>query len=78
MLESSPILGTDATIVGTNGYDETKNSDVVVVTSGIARKPGMSRDDLLLTNMKIVSTVVEQTAKFSPNSVHLIVTNPLE
>tara|TARA_Y100000590_G_scaffold447044_1_gene581652 strand:+ start:1169 stop:2101 length:933 start_codon:yes stop_codon:yes gene_type:complete len=78
MLESGPILGTDATIVGSNHYDETANSDVVVVTSGIARKPGMSRDDLLLTNMKIVSSVVEQTAKFSPNSVHLIVTNPLD
>lgn len=78
MLESGPILGTDASIVGSNDYDETANSDVVVVTSGIARKPGMSRDDLLLTNMKIVSSVVEQTAKFSPNSVHLIVTNPLD
>ena len=78
ILESGPILGTDATIVGSNDYDETANSDVVVVTSGIARKPGMSRDDLLLTNMKIVSSVVEQTAKFSPNSVHLIVTNPLD
>ena len=78
MLESGPILGTDATIVGSNDYDETAKSDVVVVTSGIARKPGMSRDDLLLTNMKIVSSVVEQTAKFSPNSVHLIVTNPLD
>ena len=78
MLESGPILGTDATIVGSNDYDETANSDVVVVTSGIARKPGRSRDDLLLTNMKIVSSVVEQTAKFSPNSVHLIVTNPLD
>jgi malate dehydrogenase len=78
MLESGPILGTDANIVGTNGYEETEGSDVVVVTSGIARKPGMSRDDLLLTNMKIVSSVVEQTAKFSPNSVHLIVTNPLD
>ncbi len=78
MLESGPILGTDATIVGTNGYEETASSDVVVVTSGIARKPGMSRDDLLLTNMKIVSSVVEQTAKFSPDSVHLIVTNPLD
>ena len=78
MLESGPILGTDATIVGSNDYDETANSDVVEVTSGIARKPGMSRDDLLLTNMKIVSSVVEQTAKFSPNSVHLIVTNPLD
>ena len=78
MLESGPILGTAATIVGSNDYDETANSDVVVVTSGIARNPGMSRDDLLLTNMKIVSSVVEQTAKFSPNSVHLIVTNPLD
>ena len=78
MLESGPILGTDATIIGTNGYEETAGSDVVVVTSGIARKPGMSRDDLLLTNMKIVTSVVEQTAKFSPDSVHLIVTNPLD
>ena len=78
MLESGPILGTDATIVGTNGYEETAGSDVVVVTSGIARKPGMSRDDLLLTNMTIVTSVVEQTAKFSPDSVHLIVTNPLD
>ena len=78
MLESGPILGTDAKIVGTNGYEETAGSDVVVVTSGIARKPGMSRDDLLLTNMKIVTSVVEQTAKFSPDSVHLIVTNPLD
>ena len=78
MLESGPILGTDASIVGTNGYEETEGSDVVIVTSGIARKPGMSRDDLLLTNMKIVTSVVEQTAKFSPNSVHLIVTNPLD
>ena len=78
MLESGPILGTDATIVGTNGYEETAGSDVVVVTSGIARKPGMSRDDLLLTNMKIVTSVDEQTAKFSPDSVHLIVTNPLD
>ena len=78
MLESGPILGTDASIVGTNGYEETEGSDVVVVTSGVARKPGMSRDDLLLTNMKIVTSVVEQTAKFSPNSVHLIVTNPLD
>ena len=78
MLESGPILGTDASIIGTNGYEETEGSDVVVVTSGIARKPGMSRDDLLLTNMKIVTSVVGQTAKHSPNSVHLIVTNPLD
>lgn len=78
ILESGPILGSDAKIVGSNTYEETANSDVVVVTSGIARKPGMSRDDLLLTNMKIVSSVVEETSKFSPNSIHIIVTNPLD
>jgi malate dehydrogenase len=78
MLEAGPVTGTDATIIGTNGYDETANSDVVVVTSGIARKPGMSRDDLLLTNMKIVSSVVKEVAAKSPNCVLLPVTNPLD
>ena len=78
MLESGPVLGTDASIVGTNGYDETEGSDIVVVTSGIARKPGMSRDDLLLTNMKIVTSVVEETVKRSPDCILLIVTNPLD
>ncbi|MCI0795857.1 MAG: malate dehydrogenase, partial [Chloroflexi bacterium] len=74
MLEAGPVTGTDATVVGTNGYDETENSDIVVVTSGIARKPGMSRDDLLLTNMKIVSSVVKEVAAMSPNCVLLPVT----
>ena len=78
MLESGPVLGTDASVVGTNGYDETERSDIVVVTSGIARKPGMSRDDLLLTNMKIVTSVVEDTVKRSPDCILLIVTNPLD
>ena len=78
MLESGPVLGSDSSIVGTNGYDETADSDIVVITSGIARKPGMSRDDLLLTNMKIVSGVVEETVKRSPNCILLIVTNPLD
>jgi len=78
ILESGPILGSDSKIIGSNTYEETANSDVVVVTSGIARKPGMSRDDLLLTNMKIVSSVVEETSKYSPNSIHIIVTNPLD
>ena len=78
MLESGPVLGTDASIVGTNGYHETEGSDIVVVTSGIARKPGMSRDDLLLTNMKIVTSVVEETVKRSPDCILLIVTNPLD
>ena len=78
ILESGPILGSDAKIIGSNTYEETANSDVVVVTSGIARKPGMSRDDLLLTNMKIVTSVIEETSKYSPNSIHIIVTNPLD
>ena len=63
MLESGPVLGSDAKIIGTNSYEETAGSDVVVITSGIARKPGMSRDDLLLTNMKIITSVVEEVVK---------------
>ncbi len=78
MLESGPISGSDSQITGTNTYEETADSDVVVVTSGIARKPGMSRDDLLLTNMNIISSVISETSKFSPHSIHVIVTNPLD
>lgn len=78
ILESGPVVGSDAHIIGTNSYDETANSDIIVITSGIARKPGMSRDDLLLTNMKIVSDVVEKTTSKSPNSILVIVTNPLD
>ncbi|MEE3249985.1 MAG: malate dehydrogenase, partial [Chloroflexota bacterium] len=59
MLESAPVMGTDAKITGSNGYEETAGSDVVVITAGIARRPGMSRDDLLLTNMRITSSVTE-------------------
>ena len=72
------MLGTDASIVGTNDYDDTTGSDIVVITSGIARKPGMSRDDLLLTNMKIISSVTEEIVKRSPDCILLIVTNPLD
>ena len=78
MSQAGPVLGTDATVVGTNGYDETAGSDVVVVTSGIPRGPGMSRDDLLLTNMKIVTSVVGEVVKHSPDSVLVVVTNPLD
>ena len=78
MLEAGPVLGTDASIVGTNGYDESAGSDIVVITSGVPRKPGMSRDDLVLTNMKIVTSVVEETARLSPDCILLIVTNPLD
>ena len=78
MLEAGPVLGTDASIVGTNRYDETEGSDVVIVTSGIPRGPGMSRDDLLLTNMKIVTSVVKEVVQRSPEAVLLVVTNPLD
>ena len=76
--ESGPVLGVDASITGSNGYDESAGSDVVVVTAGIARKPGMSRDDLLFTNMKIVGSVVEQAVKHSPECVLMVVSNPLD
>ena len=78
MLESGPVLGTDSKITGTNSYEDTANSDVVVITSGIARKPGMSRDDLLFTNMDIVGGVAEQVAKYSPESIIIVVSNPLD
>ena len=78
MLEAGPVVGSDASIIGTNGYDETEGSDIAVITSGIARKPGMSRDDLLLTNMKIVTSVVQEIAKKSPDCILLPVTNPLD
>ena len=76
--ESGPVLGVDATITGSNGYEESAGSDVVVITAGIARKPGMSRDDLLFTNMKIVGSVVEQVVKHSPDTTLIIVSNPLD
>ena len=76
--ESGPILGVDATITGSNGYEESANSDVVVITAGIARKPGMSRDDLLFTNMKIVGSVVREVAPQSPNSTIIVISNPLD
>jgi malate dehydrogenase len=78
MLESGPVIGSDARITGSNSYEDTANSDVVVITAGIARKPGMSRDDLLLTNMKITSGVTQQVVKYSPNCIIIAVTNPLD
>ena len=76
--ESGPISGSDAQIIGSNDYNTTANSDIVVITSGIARKPGMSRDDLLLTNMKIVTQVVTEIVSLSPDSILIPVTNPLD
>ena len=76
--ESGPVLGIDASIIGSNGYDATAGSDVVVVTAGIARKPGMSRDDLLFTNMKIVGSVVQEIVTRSPDTILIVVSNPLD
>ena len=78
MLEAGPVTGTDAGIIGSNSYEETAGSDLVVITAGIARRPGMSRDDLLLTNMRITSSVTEQVVKHSPNCIIIAVTNPLD
>jgi len=78
ILESGPIQGYDVNITGTNGYEETANSDVVVITAGFPRKPGMSRDDLLLANYEIVKNSTEQVVKYSPNAILILVTNPLD
>lgn len=76
--EAAPLHGHDRDLFGTNDYKDTANSDIVVVTAGIARKPGMSRDDLLKTNASIVQGVVKETLKHSPEAIFIIVTNPLD
>jgi len=76
--EASPIERFDSAIVGTNDYQDTANSDVIIITSGLARKPGMSRDDLLVKNVEIVRSVTEQVAKHSPNAILIVVSNPLD
>jgi malate dehydrogenase len=78
MLQSGPIEGYDVRITGANDYEPTANSDVVVITAGLARKPGMSRDDLLLANYAVVKGVTEQVMKYSPNAILVLVTNPLD
>ncbi|HEX5240826.1 MAG TPA: malate dehydrogenase [Candidatus Limnocylindrales bacterium] len=78
LAESAPVLPHDARVIGTNDYADTSGSDVVVVTSGIARKPGMSRDDLLSTNAGIVRSVVQAAVQHSPDCILVIVTNPLD
>ena len=78
LAQAAPLVGHDARIVGTNDYAETAGSDVVVVTSGLARQPGMSRDDLLLKNAGIVKSVVAQAAAQSPDAILIVVTNPLD
>ncbi len=78
LLQAMPIEKRDVHITGTNGYEETANSDIVVITAGIPRKPGMSRDDLLNTNAKIMSDVVGKVIALSPNTILIIVSNPLD
>lgn len=78
MFEASPVQGFDANIIGTSNYEDTKDSDLVIITAGIARKPGMSRDDLVNTNAKVMRSVTEQIVKYSPNSIILVLTNPVD
>jgi malate dehydrogenase len=78
MLQTGPVLGYDSLIVGTNDYAATANSDIVVITSGFPRKPGMTRDDLVKKNQEIVSDVTRQVVKHSPNCIIIMVTNPLD
>ena len=78
MAQMGPIEGYDVDLVGANDYGPTANSDVVVITAGLARKPGMSRDDLLMANYEVVKSVTEQVAKHSPDAILVLVTNPLD
>ena len=78
LMQSSPVMMFDANVVGTTSYEATKDSDVVVITAGLPRKPGMSRDDLLGTNAKIMTAVCNEIKKTSPNAVVIVVSNPLD
>lgn len=78
MYESAPVEGFDAKVIGTNSYDQTANSGIILITAGIARKPGMSRDDLQNTNANIVKTVTEQAVAKSPGAIIIVVSNPLD
>ena len=78
LLQASPVEGFDSRVVGANSYEETKDSDIVIVTSGVPRKPGMSREDLLEINKKIIETVIGQVVEKSPKSILIMVTNPLD
>ncbi len=78
MTEAMPIVGKDVSILGTNDYADTKDSDIVIITAGLPRKPGMSREDLLVKNANIVATVSKETIKYSPNAIYIILTNPLD
>lgn len=78
LLEAMPVIGKDVKIVGSNSYDETAGSDIIVITAGLPRKPGMSRDDLLVANAAIVGKAAAETIKYSPDAIYIILTNPLD
>src|SRR2546423_2832719 len=78
MLEAGPVLGFDSLIMGTNDYADTANSDIVVITSGFPRKPGMTRDDLVKKNQEVITQVTQEVVKSSPTSIIIMVTNPLD
>lgn len=78
LTEAMPVIGSDVSAVGTNDYADTAGSDIIVVTAGLPRKPGMSRDDLLAANSKIVTAAVENSLKYSPEAIFIILTNPLD
>jgi malate dehydrogenase len=78
LAEAMPVIGKDVEIVGANNYEATKGSDIIIITAGLPRKPGMSRDDLLTANAEIVSTAATETLKYSPNAYFIILTNPLD
>src|ERR671925_384714 len=78
LLQSGPVQGYDVMITGSNDYEPTANSDIVVITAGFPRKPGMSRDDLLMANYEVVKTATEQAVRYSPNCILILVTNPLD
>ncbi len=78
MLEASPVQGFDSNITGTSNYEDTADSDVVIITAGIARKPGMSRDDLVQINQKVMKSVTQEIVKYSPNTTIIVLTNPVD
>jgi malate dehydrogenase len=78
LAESGPVYGYDAQIIGTDRYEEIRDSDVVIITSGVPRKPGMSRDELLSTNAGVVKSVTTQAVKAAPNAILIVVSNPLD
>ncbi|WAH37949.1 malate dehydrogenase [Alicyclobacillus dauci] len=78
MAEAMPVIGADSRIIGTSNYEDTADSDLVIITAGVARKPGMSRDDLVNTNAGIVKSVTEQVVKYSPNTIIVVLSNPVD